>query len=252
MSIEDARFFELGAGWDLLGPLVYQRLGVTCQHVVDIRPNAVVDQVNRVARRLEESEHRLRLLAKRPLAPGPGAIAQLDDLRRFGLRYEAPADASNTGLPGASVDAVTAYSVLQHVPRPALLPLFREVARILGPGGLFLAYIDLEDQYADADDAISVYNFLRFSDRAWRAFNSGLQYMNRLRARDYRDALAAAGFEIAYEETAAGDERALLQLPVARRFSEEYSHEELLPTSIRLVAVAGPSPAATLSQGPQM
>lgn len=47
------------------------------------------------------------------------------------------------GLPEASVDCVFAISVLEHVPEEGIGSLVREVARILRPGGVLVATIDL-------------------------------------------------------------------------------------------------------------
>jgi len=45
-------------------------------------------------------------------------------------------DLCNTGLPAASVDVVMARSVMEHVADPAAA--YREIARILSPGGKFI------------------------------------------------------------------------------------------------------------------
>ena len=49
----------------------------------------------------------------------------------------------NAGLPSDSVDRVFSVSVIEHVPADVIGPLMREVRRVLKPGGLFVATIDL-------------------------------------------------------------------------------------------------------------
>lgn len=49
----------------------------------------------------------------------------------------------NAQLEGNSYDRVFAVSVIEHIPEDSALSLMREVHRILKPGGLFIATIDL-------------------------------------------------------------------------------------------------------------
>jgi 2-polyprenyl-3-methyl-5-hydroxy-6-metoxy-1,4-benzoquinol methylase len=47
------------------------------------------------------------------------------------------------GLPHGAFDRVYAISVLEHIPEQACLPLLREAAALLRPGGLLIATVDL-------------------------------------------------------------------------------------------------------------
>src|SRR5690242_5355407 len=87
--VEDAVFYEFGAGWDLAIPLSYASLGVERQVVVDIRPSARVELVNETIGLLELGE---------PVS----SLAELQD--RFGITYLAPRDARATGLDAGSID----------------------------------------------------------------------------------------------------------------------------------------------------
>src|SRR5213078_3194941 len=89
--VEDAVFYEFGAGWDLAIPLSYAALGVRRQVLVDIRPSARGE--------LEE---------------------------RFGIAYLAPRDARATGLESESIDFVTSTDVCEHIPEGDLGQIFRE------------------------------------------------------------------------------------------------------------------------------
>jgi SAM-dependent methyltransferase len=50
----------------------------------------------------------------------------------------ARADAQALPFPNAHFDGVVAFSILEHLPRPALARAAAEVARVLAPGGRFL------------------------------------------------------------------------------------------------------------------
>lgn len=64
---------------------------------------------------------------------------------RLDVRFE-PGTAQELELADASVDVVFATLVLHHLPHDALVGAGREIARVLRPGGRFLAVdIDLDD-----------------------------------------------------------------------------------------------------------
>lgn len=96
--------------------------------------------------------------------------------------------------------------------------------------------LDRHERSLSSDDPrISVYNFLRYSDRRWRIVNSSLHFQNRLRARDYRALFVEAGLEVAHEErrTPGAEHREQLkQLRLAPRFARGYTLEDLEPSDM--------------------
>ncbi len=221
----DAVFWEFGVGWDLAIPLSFATLGVGRQVLVDIRPSARVELVN-------------DSLAHLDLDPVQ-SLAELEE--RFEIEYLAPRDARATGLPGQSVDFVSSTDVCEHVPEDDLAAIFRECHRLLRPGGGFSCRIDLQDHYAYFDRSLSKYNFLRYSDGAWRLVNSPLHFQNRLRAPDYLRLVRDAGFEVIVERPSGPSEdglEELRRLPLAPRFRNGYTPEELGVTVLSFVARA--------------
>ena len=237
-----AVFYEFGAGWELAIPLAYAALGVGRQVLVDIRPSARVELVNenlaafeRLRGELEQENGReLRRLG------GPvGSLAELD--QRLGITYLAPCDARDTGLASESVDFVSSTDTCEHIPGNDLARIFRECHRLLRPGGAFSCRIDLQDHYAYFDRSLSKYNFLRYSDGAWRLVNSPLHFQNRLRSPDYLRLVREAGFDIILERPSGPSEdglEELRQLPLAPRFRNGYTLEELGVTVLSFVARA--------------
>jgi SAM-dependent methyltransferase len=159
---------------------------------------------------------------------GPGDL--VDELRRLhGITYRAPCDARSTTLRTGSIDVITSTNTLEHIPPGDIRGILAECHRILADDGLLSFQIDYEDHYSFFDRRISGYNFLRYSDAAWRVWNPDLHYQNRLRHRDYREMIEAAGFEILDEHRRDGDavERAALRaLRLAPRF-HGYREDEL-------------------------
>ena len=230
--VEDAVFYEFGAGWDLAIPLSYAALGVRRQVLVDIRPSARVELVNETLALLEGLGDDLRPLG--------GPVSSLGELeKRFGITYLAPRDARATGLEGESIDFVTSTDVCEHIPEEDLAQIFRECTRLLRPGGAISCRIDLQDHYAYFDSSLSRYHFLRFSDRAWGLVNSPLHFQNRLRAPDYLRLVREAGLELVSERPSGPSPEGLVELEAMRlapRFRNGYTAEELGVTVLSFVA----------------
>lgn len=236
----DATFYEFGAGWDLAIPVAYALLGVGRQVLVDIRPSARVELVNDTIASFERLRPELEQQAGSDLRPLGGGVAGIEELEpRLGIRYLAPCDARDTGLPASSVDFVSSTDTCEHIPGDDLAVIFRECHRLLRPGGAFSCRIDLQDHYAYFDRSLSRYNFLRFSDRTWSLVNSPLHHQNRLRSPDYLQLVRDAGLELVVERPSGPSDpgRAELRsLPLAERF-RGYSEDDLGVTVLSFVAV---------------
>jgi SAM-dependent methyltransferase len=236
----EAAFYEFGVGWDLAIPLAYAALGVGRQVLVDIRPSARAELVNDSLAAFERLWDELEQEAGRELRPLRGPVSSVAELQRLGIEYLAPCDARATGLPAQSVDFVSSTDVCEHVPEADLAAIFRECRRLLRPGCAFSCRIDLQDHYSYFDSSLSRYNFLRYSDGTWRLINSPLHFQNRLRAPDYLRLVRDAGFEVVVERPSGPDEAGLRQLealPLAERFRNGYTPEELGVTVLSFVAI---------------
>lgn len=241
--LEDAVAYEFGTGWDLAIPLSYAALGVGRQVLVDIRPNLRLELANATIRSLARQREALADAAGGELRDlGPPDVGSAEELRaRFGIEYHAPLDARETGLPAGSVDLVTSTNTLEHVPREAIAPILREAARLLRPDGVMSFRIDMQDHASYVDPRRSPYDYLRYSDRAWRFISPKLEYENRLRLSDYRRLLGAAGLAIV-EETVLRPRpehlAALAQVPLAPRF-RGYAPEDLAARAVEVVLKPG-------------
>ncbi len=216
--IDEARFYEFGAGKDLVIPLASYCFGVEQQVLVDIRRLVRDELVVGTVRRLCDG-------------PRPGmsrtpdaALAEPDMDRRLaalGISYRAPCDAADTGLEAATIDYVTSTSTLEHIPEPDIPSILRESRRLLSADGLLSLFIDYQDHYSYADPSISVYNFLQFEDAEWARWSPSLQYQNRLRHSDYLALFEEEGFEVVDDQSTAGsaqDLHTLRGLTLAERF----------------------------------
>jgi len=239
VAVAEATFYEFGAGWDLAIPIAYGLLGIGSQVLVDIRPSARVELVNDSLASLERLRPELEEIAGRELRPAGRPIARLEELEeRFRIRYLAPCDARDTGLGAGSIEFVSSTDTCEHIPGADLAGIFRECHRLLRPGGAFSCRIDLQDHYAYFDRSLSKYNFLRYSDRAWRLVNSPLHHQNRLRSPEYLQLVRDAGLELVVEKPSGPSETGLKELellPLAPRF-RRFPPEELGVTVLSFVA----------------
>jgi SAM-dependent methyltransferase len=207
--------------------------------LVDIRPSVRAELVNDSLSAFERLWDELESEAGRELRRLGGPIGSADELEeRFGITYLAPRDARATGLPAESLDFVSSTDTCEHIPEGDLEEIFGECLRLLRPGGAFSCRIDLQDHYSYFDSSLSRYNFLRYSDRAWRVVNSPLHHQNRLRSPDYLRLVRGAGFELVAELPSGPSVEGLAELealPLTPRF-RAYPPEELGVTILSFVA----------------
>jgi len=198
--LDQGRFFEFGAGRDLVVPLVLWSEGVNHQLLIDIRRLAQPDLV-------QDAMRRLGALGVPRELPAQTTSANKDlagILRPLGIEYAAPCDGRRTGRADGSVDYVTSTSTLEHIPPADIRLILRELRRILRPGGVASLCIDYQDHYSYSDPSISVYNFLQFEDADWAKWSPSLQFQNRLRHSDHVAILRDEGFVVLEEDRVEG------------------------------------------------
>ncbi len=180
------RLVEFGAGKDLAQNLFLAR-HIAHQAVVDIDPMLNLGLLNRA----------LRELHARGLASDPTPVANLDALaQRFGIVYRAPMDMAATSFADAAFDICVTENTLEHIPVAAIRAIYRELARVLVPGGIVCFRIGYSDHYWHTDPRIGALNFLRYPESVWARHNHRNHYQNRLRHADHRGLLVEAGFAI--------------------------------------------------------
>ncbi|HJU88881.1 MAG TPA: class I SAM-dependent methyltransferase [Gemmatimonadaceae bacterium] len=249
LALSDATFLEFGAGWDLTVPLVYRAAGVGRQLLYDLEPLAQPDLISVSRVRLCEAIASSGIPAEcAPMldpgrVPGSGPIshAELGEwLERIGISYRAPSDARATGLPADSVDVVTNTATLEHIPEPDIALIFREMFRVLKPGGMMSCQVDMSDHFSHGDTSITPWHFLRFDERTWRLIDPPMLYMNRLRASAYATLARAAGFDVvdAIAEYPNDMDPARIDAPTVHPSFVRYEgHGDLVATRLQLICV---------------
>ena len=181
--------FEFGAGKDLAQNL-YLSSCVEKQYLVDL--NFMLD--------LDLCEFARQELTAQTMLEDRGKLSSVNDLLKYGIIYEAPADAAKTVLSDGSVDVCISTATLEHIPEETISKILTELYRIIKVGGMVSAVIDYSDHYSHTDSSISQLNFLRYSDERWSRYNHKCHYQNRLRHDRYIQLFNEHGFDLIKEE----------------------------------------------------
>lgn len=234
---ENFTVFEVGTGWYPVAPVVAILCGADKVWTFDIDPLLSAERLERMLGHLRRFAADGRLGAFLPnlqknrlsILDAPTSGDPVARLREMGIEYRLQ-DASTTALPSGAVDHFLSHSVMQYIPRAPLETLMREFARIAKPNATHSHHILLKDQFSIFDRSISEFDFMRFSDGAWRWLDSPLIPQTRLRIRDYREAFAAAGWKMLAEHSEDGNAAALKRVKLDPRF-RDYSEADLLVVS---------------------
>lgn len=182
-------FLEIGAGRDLAVAVALRLMGVERVTCVDVSRLAQPGLVDHAAAYMAD---RLGVVAPK--------LESWDDIERFGISYRAPTHLQHATLEPSSFDCFFSIDTLEHIPSEDLREVLVEAKRLLKPGGLCVHCIDYGDHYARSDTGLSRFNFLTYTERDWRPFNSRYQYVNRLRHSQYLKLFAEAGMKLIRDE----------------------------------------------------
>ncbi len=176
------------------------------------------------------------------LASSAGGLSPVEFLSRLNI-HAIIGDVCDLPLRSGSVDLVFSNGVLEHL-QPALLArAMAEARRICGWASVMSHFNVTCDQFADYDRSITHFNYLRYSERAWRWLDSPMIPQNRFRVSDYIRTYTEAGFEIVARKDINGAEADLARVAVAPEFTS-YPREELLVLFSWLIT----RPAATAGE----
>ncbi len=224
---EGATALELGTGWYPVIPVGLFLAGADRIVTVDISPLMDREKVLTTLRQYQQA--RQRRLPGLPADEGRWAVLDqvLDDpgsytrealLRTLRLQYLV-ADARALPLPDHSVDLITSNNTFEHIYPEVLPAILREFGRVAKADAVMSHFVDMSDHFAHLDPAISIYHFLRFSERAWSWIDNDIQPQNRWRITHYRELYQRLGIPLTEELNRPGDLAALRRVPLDPAFA---------------------------------
>jgi SAM-dependent methyltransferase len=207
VSLADAQVLELGPGRtpQVCGAAVLA--GAKAATGID-----VVRYLDRDSDRAERLAPLLEILSSGRAETWCRATAtEMGQARRraasFGARWPVSFptfDGQVVPLPDTSIDLVISKSALEHVPWRQVEPQLADLYRVLRPGAAMVHIIDLRDHLHTKGDHEVIGDWLealRYPQKLFDAmFSNRSTNINRLRAGEWLDVFAGAGFETEYEE----------------------------------------------------
>lgn len=224
---------DLGTGWYPIVPLGLWLSGAGEVHSVDLNDHVTRHRVLDTARRylaldaegLLDGLRPDRVAVLRDVVEAPGERSGHELLGALGVKTFV-GDARGLPLGDGAVHLFTSNNTLEHIPPDVLQGILTEFRRVARSDAVMQHFIDLADHYAGFDRSITVYNFLRFNERAWRRYNNKLHYQNRLRVNDYRALHEAAGWLVTAEKNGSKPVTDLHSVPLDDQWAT-YSEDDL-------------------------
>jgi hypothetical protein len=227
---------ELGTGWYPVVPVSLFLNGASVIYTLDISPLCNHERLMTTLNKFKEAYENGRLqeyytpredrMAVVLELVAQGATMSFEALlERMGLQYLVK-DARATALPEGTITLVHSNNTFEHVHAPILKGILAEFQRVVHPEGIQSHFIDLSDHFAHFDHSITIYNYLRFSRRAWQWIDNEVQPQNRLRWKDYLRMYQELGLPVLTSQVRPGDEKALATVPVHAEYTG-YSAAEL-------------------------
>lgn len=228
-SIESKTTLELGTGWYPVVPIALFLSGADRIYTTDISRLSHAGHLATTIRRfleyadsgqLENYVQALpeRLALLREIGTNADQLSFETMLDQLKMHYLVQ-DARQLPLPDASVDLVHSNNTFEHVYPVILKALLLEFKRIAVPGGVLSHFIDMSDHFAHFDRTITIYNYLRFSDRAWAWIDNSIQPQNRFRLSEYRKLYAELGIPITDLSCRPGDLEELASVRLHQQYA---------------------------------
>jgi len=129
-------------------------------------------------------------------------------------------DARELNVPSNSIDLITSNNTFEHISPNILIGIIEEFKRVARHGCVMSHFIDMTDHFEHFDKSISIYNFLKYSDRKWAFIDNSIQPQNRQRITFYRKVYKQLGIEIKEEINQPGDIEKIKKIKLHQKFRD--------------------------------
>lgn len=228
---------EIGTGWYPIVPISMFLIGADEIYTIDNKINTSKNLLKPVLQKFIESKKEGKLkyyidyrsdrfdMIDQLLA-NLDQFTLIEALQKLNITYLVE-NASRLPLPDNSIDLVCSNNTLEHIYPEILIPILKELRRIVKKqDGVMSHFIDMTDHFAHFDKSISIYNFLRYSDKQWKWIDNTIAPQNRLRIFDYKKIYNDLDIPITEEAFRIGNIQEIKSIPLDAKFAS-YPLEEL-------------------------
>lgn len=221
---------EIGTGWYPIVPIGLYLAGAGTVYSIDIssllKSEAVKETVSMFLQYHQEGKLQTYLKRIDPerleklgtvLSMNGSPVALLEPLNIKPI----VGDARKIDLPDGSIDLINSNNTFEHIYPGILSDILAEFKRVLRPDGIMSHFIDMSDHFAHLDKSITIYNYLKFSDREWAWIDNSVQPQNRLRLSDYLELFAQAGLKIIDREIRPGSVEELSRIKPDAKYASK-------------------------------
>ena len=117
-----------------------------------------------------------------------------------------------------SIDLVHSNNTFEHVYPEMLKGILSRFSTLAAPGGIQSHFIDMSDHFAHFDKTITIYNFLKYSDKAWFHIDNSIQPQNRWRLSEYKKLYKQLSLDIAHVEFREGRVEELRSITLSQKY----------------------------------
>jgi len=234
-ELKNCNVLELGTGWYPIVPLAMYLSDVKEVTSIDLRDWVKRENIYKTIRKFQEWRHRgeldsfLEYINEEKWKSLDGIVHEQKELKEsceiIGLK-RIIGDARKTDLESASIDLICSNNTFEHIPENILEDILKEFKRVLKPAGVMSHFIDMTDHFAHFDSSITIYNFLKYSDRKWKRIDNSIQPQNRMRFKDYKAMYEKQDIEISEEKTRPGNKEEVASVSLATKY-KDYTVDEI-------------------------
>ncbi len=245
LSVQGITSLELGTGWYPVVPLSLFLSGANKIYTVDI--SALCDKEKLLTtikmfvdyKKSNKLNTFLNILPKRfdillDIIKKEHEFSVEDVLTKLNIIYLVQ-DARQLDLEDGLIDLIHSNNTFEHVYPEILESLLIEFKRLISSKGMMSHFIDMSDHFAHFDRTITIYNFLKFSDRQWMLIDNAVQPQNRWRLADYKNLYKKLEINITEILDTRTDIEKIKSIQLHRKY-QNFNLEELAFSHCRLVS----------------
>jgi len=223
---------EIGTGWYPIVPICFFLSGADKIYSVDISFLTSKKRLKTTLLKFVECKNSgllanyinvipVRLVVINSILRDFNKLSLNEVLQRLNIFYLIE-DAKKLSLPDNTIDLINSNNTFEHIYPNNLIPILKEFRRVVKKQtGVMSHFIDMSDHFAHFDKTITIYNFLKFSDRQWKWIDNSIQPQSRIRIYDYKQIYSDLNIPITDETFREGNLKELTLIPLAEKYTNK-------------------------------